>query len=252
VAYWNTPADNRFEPKTHAQPAFDVMALPAQLKAHGFDRLELCHFHLANTDTGYLAEFKYALATAGVTLQTLLIDNGDISDPETADRDREWIADWLKVAADLGAESSRVIAGKQPWSPESANRSVKNLSWLADQAGPIRIENWFDLLLTPAHVHELLDRLEGRVDLGNWTHPDKYERLAAIAGRAETCHAKCDFLDEFTIDATDYNQSLDACKSSGFSGPFVIVYCGVGEQDWPAIELQRKFIHEFPPLLELP
>jgi sugar phosphate isomerase/epimerase len=248
VAYWNSPAQDMFEPKVHALPLFDVMELPSQLREHGFDRLELCHFHLANKEADYLSKFKSALKASGVTLQTLLIDNGDISDPEAADRDREWIEGWLRVAEALGAEGARVIAGKQPWSEEAIARSAKNLAWLANQGVRVRIENWFDLLQTPAQVHDLLDRLEGRVglcvDLGNWTQPQKYERLAGISGRAETCHAKCEFIDPETIDAEDYLQSLGACKANGFSGPYVIVYCGVGETDWPAIELQREFIEK--------
>jgi len=59
-----------------------ILDLPTEVKAHGIDRLEICHFQLASRDPGYLAEMRVALARAGVTLQTLLIDDGDLSHPE--------------------------------------------------------------------------------------------------------------------------------------------------------------------------
>jgi sugar phosphate isomerase/epimerase len=246
VAYWNAPERDTFEPSEHSPKLFELLDLPAQLRSRGFDRLELCHFHLPSREKAILEQLKAALADSGVTLQTLLIDSGDISNPEHADRDRDWIASWVEAAHILGAEGTRVIAGKETYSPEALALSANNLSLLADRRVRIRIENWFDLLTTPTQVHELLDRLEGRVglcvDLGNWGQPNKYEKLAAIAGRAETCHAKCDFLDPETIDTVDFEQSLNACRSAGYNGPYVIVYCGTGTSDWAAIEIQRDFL----------
>ena len=45
-------------------------------------------------------------------IQTLLIDDGDITNPATRARDLTWIASSIEAAALLGAENARAIAGK--------------------------------------------------------------------------------------------------------------------------------------------
>ena len=86
------------------------MDLPAALRQIGIDRLEICSFHIAAQDAGFLAALRSALADADVTLQTLLVDDGDITDPVHRQRDIAWIGRWIDVAAALGAERARVIA----------------------------------------------------------------------------------------------------------------------------------------------
>ena len=65
-----------------------------------------------------------------MTLQTLLIDDGDITDPVNRRRDIAWIGRWIDVAASLGAERARVIAGKQKPSPEVLDVAVAGLAEL--------------------------------------------------------------------------------------------------------------------------
>jgi hypothetical protein len=249
IATKNAPDYDVFDTFPVGPTSLELLKLPGELRMRGFNRAELCHFHIPSKSRDYLEELRAAFASSNVVLQTLLIDNGDITDPVHHDRDQRWIAGWIEVAEWLGAEGARVIAGKQPWSQDAADLSVKNLKFLASLGPRVRIENWFDLLTTPDHVHEILERTEGQVglcvDLGNWTNPLKYERLEAIAGSAETCHAKCEFIGESKIDVDDFAQSLAACENAGYSGPFTIVYCGVGETDWPAIQLQSDFLKEW-------
>lgn len=246
TATWDAPERRSTTLLHHAAPSLDLLDLPARLQEHGFNRLELCHFHLPRTDAAYLAEFREALGQSKVVLQTLLIDDGDLTDPGRGDRDRDWIAEWVDTAAELGAEGARVIAGMQPWSEEAAARSASGLESLTGRGPRIRIENWYDLLRTPEHVHELLDRLEGTVglclDFGNWSGPTKYEDLAAIAGRAETCHAKSEFVDAGTIDEDDYSRCIDLARAAGYRGPYVIVNGGRGGSEWNAIKLQVDFL----------
>ncbi len=242
---WDSPR-GPVEIEVNESGSLDLLDLPGALKVHGFDRLELCHFHLLSREPGYLADVRTALKESGVTLQTLLIDDGDISDHATGDRDRDWIAGWVETAEELGSEGARVIAGKQAWSPETADRSAKHLASVAGIGPRIRIENWFDLLKTPADVFTLLDRLEGRVglcmDYGNWGGPTKYEDLAAIAPRAETCHAKCEFLGAATLDSEDYGRCVELSVAAGFQGPFVLVTGGAGGDVWEALKLQTQFL----------
>ena len=162
-----------------------------------------------------------------MTLQTLLIDDGDITDPVHGTRDRDWIGRWIDVAANLGAERARVIAGKQKPTPEVLDRSVTGLAELArrgaDQGIRVITENWFATLAGAAEVHAVLDRLDGTVgflaDFGNWKGPGKYAELAAVFARAEACHAKCYFTDGLAMDAEDFRRCLAAAEGAGLPAP---------------------------------
>src|SRR5947209_5563436 len=144
-----------------------LMELPRAVARIGIDRLHICHFHLANRDPAYLGEIRAALAAAGVALETLLIDDGDITHPRERQRDIDWIGRWIGAAAALGAKRARVIAGKQKPSAETLDLAVQGLGELArrGKAEGVRIvtENWFDLLAGPREVEDVLDRLDGEV-----------------------------------------------------------------------------------------
>ena len=223
--------------------------MPTALRAHGFETAELCHFHVPGVDRLRLGQLRQAFESEGVKIQSLLIDDGDISDVDNGDRDAEWIAKWVDAAAILGAQRARVIAGKSAFSREAFERSAKHVSALADQAIALglrlTIENWFPLMTTPESVNEMLDRMEGRVglcaDFGNWDSPRKYHDLPKIFARAETCHAKCEFLDANTIDIEDYSACLSIASGAGFSGPYVLVNGGPADE-WHALELTRQAI----------
>lgn len=226
-----------------------LIDLPALVKSHWIERLEVCSFHLPSRDAGYLAEFRDALASAGVALQTLLIEAGDLSDPATADRDGKWISGWVETAIALGAEHARIIAGKQKPSREAIDLAAAGLNTIADRhaEAPIRLvtENWFDLLATPELVHELLDRTEGKIglngDFGNWSGPDKYDDLTSIFPRAELCHAKASFTDG-VLDADDYGQCLHAAESTGYDGPYTLIFDAQTPSEWAGIAAERASI----------
>ncbi|MCS6758846.1 MAG: sugar phosphate isomerase/epimerase, partial [Candidatus Devosia euplotis] len=137
-----------------------LLGLPSVLANHGYHRLEVVSFHLRSRDPVYLGELRDQLRIANVTLQTLLIDAGDISHPEHGERDQAWIAGWLETANELGAENARIIAGKQKPTRDALDRSVKALAALADgNAGSVvglEPENGLDLLAERAHGHFLL------------------------------------------------------------------------------------------------
>jgi len=230
-----------------------ILDLPTEVKAHGIDRLEICHFQLASRDPGYLAEMRVALARAGVTLQTLLIDDGDLSHPDAALRecDLAWIAGWIEAAGLLGATSARVVAGKQQPSEKALDFSVNGLRALArrGKAAGVRIvtENWFALTAGPKEINHILDRLEGEVgllaDTGNWSGPTKYESLQAIFGRAERCHAKAAFDDAQAMDRAEFRRCIEAAKSAGYKGPFTLVFESPGDE-WTGIEMERDVVRE--------
>lgn len=234
---------------TYGEGTESLLGLPSVLANHGYHRLEVVSFHMRSRDSIYLAELKDQLARAEVTLQTLLIDAGDITHPEHGARDEAWIAGWIEVANELGAENARVIAGKQRPTPETIDRSVAALKRLADRnaGSSLRLvtENWSDLLSTPAVVHEVLDRLEGRVgllgDFGNWGGDSKYEDLASIFPRAELCHAKANFV-HGQLDEADYGACVGAAEEAGYKGPYTLIFDADQPHEWAGLALERDFI----------
>ena len=252
VSYPNAPGNGAVarREETWGPGSLSLLAVPGEIARLGIDRLEICHFHIPADDTAYLAELKAALAESGVTLQTLLIDDGDITDPDNRRHDIAWIARWIEVASILGAERARVIAGKRKPSPETLDLAVDGLRDLARRgsAAGVRVitENWFDTLSGPGEVHAVLDRLDGDVgllaDFGNWKGATKYADLAAIIGRAETCHAKCHFSIEGQMDANDYASCLAVASDAGYAGPFTLIYDGAGDDEWQGLAMERDFV----------
>lgn len=234
---------------TYGEGWESLLDIPSAIANHDIHRLEIVSMHLPSRDAIYLGELKSALSTMGVTLQTLLIDAGDISDPATSARDAGWIANWIETANELGAERARIIAGKQKPTPEALALSVKTLAQLADgNAGsPVRLttENWFDLLAEPAQVNYVLDTLEGRIglnaDFGNWGGPTKYADLRAIFNRAETCHAKSSFIGG-RLDETDYAACIEAAEAAGYAGPYTLIFDADEPGEWDGLAIQKAFV----------
>lgn len=235
--------------ETYGEGEESLLGLPSVLANHGYHRLEIVSFHLRSRDPIYLAELRDQLKIANVRLQTLLIDAGDISHPEHGARDQKWIAGWIEIANELGAENARIIAGKQKPTRDALDRSVKALTALADgNAGsPVRLvtENWFDLLAEPAHVHFLLDKLDGRIgllgDFGNWGGPNKYSDLKSIFGRAELCHAKASFIDG-DLDEADYCACVRLAEEAGYKGPYTLIFDSEIPGEWHGLATERDFI----------
>ena len=223
-------------------------ALPAALKAHGFARAEICHFHLALRSPAYLADVRAAFAREGVVIQTLLIDAGDVTDTVNGARDQAWIAAWIDDAALLGAENARVIAGKQKPSPQALARSAEALKAFAargrEKGVRIVTENWFDLLPSPLETHAVLDAVGPDLgllaDTGNWHGEGKYSGLKSIFARAELCHAKYDFADDGAMDEGDAARWLAAASEAGYRGPLTLIFAGPGDE-WEGLARERDF-----------
>lgn len=235
--------------ETYGEGSESLLGLPSVLANHGYHRLEIVSFHLRSRDPVYLGELRDQLRVSGVTLQTLLIDAGDMTDPVHGQRDTRWIAGWVDVANALGAEHARVIAGKHKPTPETMARSVAGFRHLlvVNAGSPLRLvtENWSELLSTPEAVHELLDRLDGEVgflaDFGNWTGPGKYEALKSVFPRAQLCHAKADFASG-RLDEADYGLCLEAAEQAGYAGPYTLIFDADAPGEWAGLAEERDFI----------
>jgi hypothetical protein len=238
-----------------APGALPLLELPAQLAAFGIHTLEICHFHLPSRDAAYLAELRSALAGAGVELFSLLIDAGDITDPQHGGRDLAWIAGWIDVAAALGATCARVVAGQAQHDAGAVDRACQGLRQLADYASArsvrLMTENFQELMAGPATVHYVLDRLAGDLglcaDFGNWRGPGKYADLAAIFPRAESCHAKCEFDAAGQPDRADYIRCLELAQAAGFRGPYTLIYSGPSADEWAGLAVERAMVAPYLP-----
>jgi sugar phosphate isomerase/epimerase len=252
VTYPYKPAD-RAPPNrqpTYGEGRVELIDLPRQCAERGVFRLEVCSFHLPSLSPDYIAEFRRAGEEAGVKMQTLLIEDGDLSDPDTAERDAEWMAGWIDTAVALGAENMRVIAGKaQPTDAalSLAETHLRKLAELTSTAGVrLVIENWFDLLPRPAEVNRVLDASGGKVglngDFGNWERVGKYDDLAKIMGRAELCHAKGRY-SATGLDVEDYVRCVELSNAVGYRGPFTLIYDSrYYEDEWSGILEERDCI----------
>lgn len=234
---------------TYGAGTMSLLDMPRAVAALGIDRIEVCSFHVPRRDADYAAAFHAALAEAGVTLQTLLIEYGDITDPATRERDLAWMESWIDTAAALGAEQARVIAGRSEPKREALDLSAAGLARLGQygEARDVRVitENWFELLPGPREVRYLFDQLDGTVglngDFGNWSGPDKYTDLEAILDLAICCHAKADFSGG-RLDETDYRLCLEAADAAGFRGPLTLIYDGPDDDELGHLRIERDFI----------
>ena len=252
VNYRDMPGDDGTRPcvPVHGAGACTLMDLPARIAAAGIHKLEISHPHLPSREPAALEELKHAINAAGVSLLSVLVEAGDLTDPNHGARDQRWMAGWIETAGLLGAERVRLIAGKAPYTPEAMRRSIAALRELAavghDNGVRVTTENWFDLLCCPEAVKVLMDSLDGQVgfnlDFGNWGGDSKYANLEAIFPYAETCHAKCAFVAEYVPDAEDFERCLDLAKVSGFTGPFTLIYDSSGLDEWKGLAIERDLV----------
>ncbi len=242
-----TGRDNAPAEPTWGQGTIKLLDLPQILHAQGYSRLELCHFHIASLDPVYLEELRSAFNQAGVMIQTLLIDDGDITNPTTRARDMAWINKWIGAAARLGAVHARAIAGKQKPSAKTLALSVSGLNHLTNAAASQNVklvtENWFDLTASPTEMHHILDRVPGLgflADTGNWGGPTKYADLESVFARAQLCHAKA-FFHDTKIDAEEFANSIRAAESSGYNGPYTLIFADEGDE-WEGLAKERDVV----------
>lgn len=238
-------ADRAAARPTEPSSGLTLLDLPAELRRRGFDTLQLVHFHVPSRDPGYLDELRAALADASITLDAVLVDDGDLVDPADSDAHEAWISGWLDDAARLGARRARVIAGKQAPTPDRIRESGRRLARLASAHPDLRVvtENWLALTPDAMSVHQLLDAAGGSVglliDLANWKGDDHGEQLASIAPLAETSHAKCHF-GPAGPDEDDYRRTLGLLRDAGFSGPLALVYDGPDPDEWARLEWEHE------------
>lgn len=225
-----------------------LMNLIPELATRGYQALQICHFHLESREPDYLRKVRAELEKHGVTLDALLIDAGDLSatdiEPQLA-----WYDSWLDAAVQLGAKRARLCAGRSEPTEALLQRSGQLLARLAQNHPDVRIvtENWMEMI---PNAEALLTVLEAAgddvgllIDLGNWAKPGKYEQLALIADRAETCHAKCAFTDQGPDDE-DFRRALGTLKHVGYTGPLALIYDGPDPDEWGGLDAEWAIVQD--------
>lgn len=241
--------------KALSSGALALTDLPARAREAGIATLEICHFHLPSTEPAYLAELRAALTAADVELFSILIDTGDIAsaDAERREADIALIANWMDVAASLGARAVRVVAGEAPPDDEAAiARAVEALARLAQRGRALGLrvitENFRALASTAASCNRLLDSLDGAVglcaDVGNFPADVRVREFEAVVARAESVHAKAAYDADGAIVADDLRRCLELSVTAGFSGPYTLVY-DQGPDEWAGVARVKGVVEPF-------
>jgi sugar phosphate isomerase/epimerase len=250
LSWWESPDRPAARAETWGTGTLPILDLPAAVAARGIRRLHLCHFHVESRDPGWTDEFRGALRDAGVRLSMLLIDDGDIAHPTEHARHVAWVGGLIVTAAALGAESARVIAGKQRPTPEALALSARGLRQLSAEGRSLGVrivtENWLDLTPGPDEIDYLMDSVGDDLgllaDFGNWSGPAKYTDLARVLPRAEDVHAKASFSPGGAIDAKDFGRCIDLAVAAGYDGPYTLIFDAAKPDEWAGIETERRFL----------
>jgi sugar phosphate isomerase/epimerase len=231
------------------QSGLPLLQLPYQLAEHGITTLELCHFHLPSTDATYLQTLRQTLDTAGVTMQSLLIDTGDITAPDPAQRsaDVKTIQGWISVAAALHARVVRIDAGLQPPTPEVIAESARQLRAFQEQAEQQGVrtitENWHATSREPLALLAILEQCGGKVglcaDTGNAeATADKYATLAQLLPHASSIHFKARYEPDGSIEMNDLERCCALIRQAGFAGIITLIYAGK-QEEWAELARLR-------------
>jgi sugar phosphate isomerase/epimerase len=253
LTWWESPSAMAARKEAYGPGSLAILDLPAAVARHGIHNLQLCHFHVADRGRSWLGEFRAACRDAGVTLTMLLIDDADISDPASHKRDVAWINRWIDVAAEIGALSARVVAGKQKPTPETLALAVAGLKETVSHGDSVKVrvvtENWHDLLAGQREVNHVLDAVPNLgllADFGNWRGDWKYDALAAIMPRACDTHAKCGFRGAVSapgsLDGADYSRCVAIADDAGYDGPYTLIYDGPDADEWAGITAEAAFV----------
>lgn len=249
VAEDSAAGGGRFMDSPTSPTGLQLLDLPAELRARGYDTVQLCHFHLPSRSREYLDELRAALEESGIILDMLLVDDGDLTSPADAGMQEAWIGGWLDTAAALGARRARVGAGRSAPSAETLQESARRLGRLASAHPDVRVvtENWLEMTPDADSVLALRemtgDAVGLLIDLGNWRGADKYRQLAEIAPFAESCHAKCHFSAD-GVDREDFRRSLEVLQVSGFDGPLALIYDGPDDDEWAGLDIEYEIVRE--------
>lgn len=219
---------------SHGQPStIDLLDLPAELARNGIGALDICIQHLPSIDAGYLAELRAALAAADVELYQLLIDLGNVSSPDPAEREASinLTKRWIAIAAELGATGVRYVPGDSTPTPETIRLSSEAFRKLADYANQHGVqpatENYKAMTHNPDNLLQIITQSErgyGLVaDFGNASGSNKYEILAKLLPQATSIHAWAVCDENGRINTKEFHHCLTKAQTHGFDDPIMLL-----------------------------
>lgn len=232
-----------------------LLELPEQAAQRGYQAIEVCHFHFPRTDADYLTLLRKSFTDAGVSFDTLLLDYGDLTAEDENRRlaDLKLIREWIDIAALCGAKRIRVIAGEaSPHDDLAIRQSAKSLSELSGYAASRNVqvvtENFKALTSTGKSCLKLLGETGVAVrmitDFGNFHGEDKYEEIASTIPYSLSVHAKAAYDESGYPDETEFARCLDAVKSVGYDGAYVLIYDGPGDM-WEGLERIKRIVEPY-------
>lgn len=238
------------QPQVHS-----LLELPFEAARRGYQAIEVCHFHFHSTESAYLEQLRESFSDAGVSLDTLLLDYGDLtsSDETRSIADMELIRDWIDIAAMCGAKQIRLIAGEaQPTDDRAIKKSASALASLSEYAASrdVRVitENFKELTSTGESCLKLLNAAGGAVklitDFGNFHGQAKYDEIAMIAPHSVSIHAKAAYDGSGYPDESEFIRCLEAVKATDYSGAFVLIYDGPGDM-WEGLDRIKRIVEPY-------
>ncbi|OCT13680.1 xylose isomerase [Paenibacillus pectinilyticus] len=252
---WDDNTRTQFTDAQEQPELLSLLELPAVLAKKGFTSLEVCHFHFPETSATYLSSLKNAFAEAKLRFYTLLLEYGDISSSDETRRqsDITWIKGWIDIAAAVGAERVRVIAGEADPAVQAALvRSTNALRELAQygstQGVRVITENFKSLSSTADNCLSLLEGVGEQLgftsDFGNFKGAGKFDELVRTLPYSESVHAKAQTNAEGIPDEAEFIRCLDIVKEARYEGPLTLVYDGPGDM-WEGIARVRRIVEPY-------
>jgi sugar phosphate isomerase/epimerase len=242
-----------------------LLEFPGQVRERlGLDSVEICQFHLPERTPAYIAQLRAALRDAGVTMPSMPIDVGNISDANDAHRaeDLAEIEGWFATAAELGARYVRVNASA-PFPGASLApiaTTIESFGRLAESARALGlqllVENHGGITADPEVIVQIVEAvgpgLRVLVDIGNFepifqvqqaimqgAEPPEvdptplYAAVARIAPYAGLLHAKTHaFAPDGSERHMDVVRALRIVLDTGYQGPISLEYEGVDGDPW--------------------
>ncbi|MEM8857870.1 MAG: TIM barrel protein [Chloroflexota bacterium] len=228
---------------------FSLLDFPTFVSNDGIVHIEICHFHFPSIQSEYVSKLKNAINSAGVSLENILVDRGNLASPDDTEREEaiEICKMWFRIAADLGAKGCRIDCGTELPTQDAKNLAADALKILHDYGATLGLalttENFrrtsqeaTDLL----EIMKMADRPLGLcLDFGNAVATgDKYGTIQDLIPHTTSLHCKGEYVDG-ELDREELAQSLSIVMAANYSGLAGLVY-GSTENEWAhALELKQ-------------
>lgn len=253
--FWNAETNTHDTGEQPQPELLTLLELPEEAARRGYQAVEVCHIHFPLTDAAYLGKLRTAFSDAGIQFDTLLLDYGDLTSADLvrSAADLGFMRHWIDIASLCGAKQIRIIAGEAMPDDETAIRkSAEALAELAVYAASrgVRVitENFKSLTSTGDSSLKLLELAGSSVgmitDFGNYKGSAKYGEITMTVPYSVSVHVKPHYDASGIPDEIELLQCLEAVKSVGFSGAYVLIYDGPGAM-WEGLERVKRIVERF-------